>query len=164
MPKTNPVPYENAIDLLDADHKAVKALFIQYDALCEDGAPASEKQALAQKICMEITIHAQIEEEIFYPEVRKATGDDPLVDEAEQEHAAAKKAIAAIQKMKAGTDQYDAAVKQLAKEIDAHVLEEREELFMKAQYAPLDLRGLAVPLAERKRQLKKASAPAKEAA
>ena len=92
-----PIPYENAIDLLDADHKAVKQLFIQYDALCEDGAPAEDKQQLAEKICQEITIHAQIEEEIFYPEVRKAIGDDALMDEAEQEHAEAKEAIATIQ-------------------------------------------------------------------
>ncbi|HEX7891030.1 MAG TPA: hemerythrin domain-containing protein [Ramlibacter sp.] len=161
-----PTPYENAIDLLDADHKAVKQLFIQYDALCEDGAPAEDKQQLAEKICNEIAIHAQIEEEIFYPEVRKATGDDALIDEAQQEHAAAKEAVAAIQGMSAGGEGYDEAVQGLARLIDQHVLEEREQIFLQAQYAALDLRGLAEPLARRKAQLKKKSAPkkAKEAA
>lgn len=161
-----PTPYENAIDLLDADHKAVKALFIAYDALCEDEAPADERQQLARKICMEITVHAQIEEEIFYPEVRKVLGDDGLLDEAEQEHAAAKETIASIQSMRAGDKKYDETVQALAKLIDAHVLEEREQIFLRAQYAPMDLRGLAVPLAARKAQLlkKNAAKPAKEAA
>lgn len=154
--------YESAIDLLDADHKAVKQLFIQYDALCEDDAPAEDKQQVAAKICMEITIHAQIEEEIFYPEVRKATGEEALLDEAEQEHAQAKEAIAAIQAMSAGDAGFDEAVKALAKLIDQHVLEEREQIFPQAQHAALDLRGLAEQLATRKAQLKKKT-PAKPA-
>jgi hemerythrin superfamily protein len=161
----NPTAYENAIDLLDADHKMVKQLFINYDALCQDGAPAEDREALAAKICQEITIHAQIEEEIFYPEVRKATGDDPLMDEALHEHAQAKETIAKIQAMKAGDKKLDETVKKLAKLIDEHVLEEREQIFLKAQQSDLDLRGLAVPLAKRKLALKKkAAAPAKEPA
>ena len=164
MPQS--IPYENAIDLLDADHKAVKKLFILYDAMCEDGAAAEDKQQLAEKICSEITVHAQIEEEIFYPAVRKATGDEAMMDEAEQEHAEAREAIAAIQAMSAGDDAYDEAVQGLAKLIDHHVLEEREQVFLQAQYADLDLRGLAEPLAKRKAQLKKKTTAkaAKEAA
>ncbi len=81
-------PFDNAVDLLDADHKAVKKMFIDYDALCEDGAPAAARRALAEKICQALTVHTQIEEEIFYPAVREATEDDPLLDEALAEHAA----------------------------------------------------------------------------
>ena len=161
----NPIAYDNAIDLLDADHKMVKQLFINYDALCDDGAPAEDRQQLADRICQEITLHAQVEEEIFYPEVRKATGDDPLMDGALHEHAQARETIAKIQAMKAGDRKLDETVKKLAKLIDEHVLEEREQIFLKAQYADLDLRGLAVSLARRKQQLKKkAAAPAKEPA
>jgi hemerythrin superfamily protein len=162
---TQTIAYEDAIDLLDADHKAVKKLFIDYNGLCDDGAEPKERKQLADKICQEITIHAQIEEEIFYPEVRKATGDDALLDEAVEEHAQAKETIAKIQGMAAGDKKLDEAVKQLGTMIDAHVLEEREQIFMKAQYAPLDLRALAVPLAKRKLALKKkAAAPAKKVA
>jgi len=151
------IPYDNAIDLLDADHKFVKLLFIDYDALCEDAAPAAAKRTLAERICQELTVHAQIEEEIFYPAVREAIGDDALMDEALAEHAEAKGLIARIQGMKSSADNYDATVKELAKAIDQHVLEEREQIFLKAQQAALDLRALAVPLYQRKKQLARGS-------
>ncbi|MDQ2734273.1 MAG: hemerythrin domain-containing protein [Pseudomonadota bacterium] len=152
------VPYENAVDLLDADHKAVKKMFIDFNAMCDDGDPPEAKGVLAQRICQALTVHAQIEEEIFYPAVRKATGDEALMDEALQEHAQAKELIAVIQGMKAASDNYDATVKELGELIDQHVLEEREQMFLEAQQSPVDLRGLAVPLYERKKQLT-ASAP-----
>lgn len=160
------VPYETAIDLLDADHKAVKSMFIDYNALCEDGEPDADRQRLAERICQALTVHAQIEEEIFYPAVRDATGDNPLMDEALQEHAGAKEVIARIRGMKASDSGYDDALRQLGKLIDQHVLEEREQIFMEAQQAPLDLRGLAVPLYKRKKELTaatpKAKAPSKK--
>ena len=147
------VPFENAVDLLDADHKAVKKMFIDYNALCDDGAPAQARRSLAEKICQALTVHAQIEEEIFYPAVRKAIGDDALLDEALAEHAEAKELIARIQGMKSASDNYDGTVQALAKVIDQHVLEEREQIFLKAQQAALDLRALAAPLYKRKKQL-----------
>ncbi|MDB5892359.1 MAG: hemerythrin hhE cation binding protein [Polaromonas sp.] len=154
---TLPIAYEDAVDLLDADHKAVKKMFIDYNALCDDEAAVQAKRELAEKICQALTVHAQIEEEIFYPKVREAVGDDALVDEAEEEHAEAKAMIALIQEMDAGDDAYDATVKQLGEAIDHHVLEEREQMFLQARYAPLDLKTLAVPLFNRKNQLKKAA-------
>lgn len=158
-------PFENAVDLLDADHKAVKKMFIDYNALCEDAAPAATKRALAEKICQALTVHAQIEEEIFYPAVRQATGDNPLLDEALAEHAAAKEVIAQVRRMKASDDNYDATVQHLAKLIDEHVLEEREQMFLEAMQAPLDLRALAVPLYQRKKELMAAAPkPTKEKA
>jgi hemerythrin superfamily protein len=155
-------PFQNAVDLLDADHKAVKQMFIDYSALCEDSAPPAARRALAERICQELTVHAQIEEEIFYPAVREAVGD-ALMDEALAEHAEAKELIARIQGMKSASESYDATVKKLGKAIDQHVMEEREQIFLKALQAPLDLRGLAVPLYKRKKQLMGAPAtPAKE--
>jgi len=151
MSKT--IPYDDPVDLLDGDHKAVKAMFIGYDALCEDDAPAEDKQALAEKICQALTVHAQTEEEIFYPRVCKAIGDEALMDHALEEHTQAKQLIAEIQGMKAGSGEYDAVVQQLAKLIDEHVAEEREQIFLLAAQAPLDLRGLAVELFERKKAL-----------
>lgn len=160
------VAYDDAVDLLDADHKAVKKMFIDHAGLCEDGAAAAAKRKLVQRICQALTVHAQIEEEIFYPQVRKAIGDDALMDEALQEHAEAKKVIARIEAMKATDAGHDAAVKQLGKLIDQHVLEEREHIFLKARLAALDLRGMTLPLLKRQQQLKtKARAAlAKEAA
>jgi hemerythrin superfamily protein len=101
---TQPIAYEDAVDLLDADHKAVKKLFIRYAALCDDGADVQEKRMVAERICQDLTIHAQIEEEIFYPAVREIIGDDSMMDKALEEHAEAKEAIAQIQEMDS-TDQ-----------------------------------------------------------
>lgn len=158
------VAYEDAVDLLDADHKAVKKMFIDYSALCEEQADPMEKQKLAQRICQALDVHAQIEEEMFYPKVREAIADDALMDEAINEHAEAKKTIAVIRNMKAPDDKYDAAVKKLGKLIDQHVSEEREVIFLKARNAALDLRGMAVTLFTRKKQLQKAVPSSKKEA
>ena len=162
---TQPIAYEDAVDLLDADHKAVKKLFIRYAALCDDGADVQEKRMVAERICQDLTIHAQIEEEIFYPAVREIIGDDSMMDKALEEHAEAKEAIAQIQEMDSTDQGYDAIVKRLAKLVDQHVLEEREQIFLKARYAALDLRGLTAPLLARKKQLQKTvTTPIKEVA
>ncbi|MBG9390636.1 hemerythrin domain-containing protein [Caenimonas aquaedulcis] len=145
--------YEDAIDLLDADHKLVKKLFIDFGALVEDDAPPQFKQLVAAKICRELTIHAQVEEEIFYPAVREAIGDEALMDEAEAEHAQAKELIAKIEGMEADDEGFDDAVKSLGEMIDEHVHEEREQIFLKAKYADLDLRGMVPDLVARKKAL-----------
>lgn len=147
------IPYDDAIDLLDADHKLVKQQFTDYQALSEDGAPPELKQQLARKICMELTVHTQIEEEIFYPQVRKAIKDEKLMDEAMQEHAEAKKEIAQLQGMDADEEGYDALVQQLGKAVMGHVMEEREQIFLKAKFAAIDLRGMAAQLYQRKKEL-----------
>jgi hemerythrin superfamily protein len=163
MPKT--IAFEDAVDLLDADHKAVKQMFIDYDSLCADQAPPGQREALAQRICQALAVHTQIEEEIFYPKVREAIDEPQLIDLAFDEHAEAKQMIADIEQMDAADEGFDEAVKQLGKVIDQHVLEEREQIFLQARNAAIDLRALAVPLYERQQQLKtQAPARAREAA
>jgi len=162
------IAYDDAVDLLDSDHIAVKKMFTEYSALCEKQSPATEKRILALAICKALTVHSQIEEEIFYPQVREAIGEEALMDMALEEHAEAKSVIARIEGMKATDVAYDATVKQLGKLIDQHVMEEREKIFLKARNAKLDLRGMTLPLIKRQQQLKKenavATATAKETA
>ena len=159
------IPYEDAVDLLESDHKAVKKMFMDYATLCEGGSPAPAKRMLATRICQALTVHAQIEEEIFYPQVRQVIGENPLMDEALQQHAGAKKVIARIEAMKEADSGRDAAVKQLGILIDQHVLEEREQIFLQARWAALDLRTMTLPLMKRQQQLKTSAreALAKEA-
>jgi Hemerythrin HHE cation binding domain len=147
------IAFEDAVDLLDADHKAVKKMFIDYAALCDDAGPAEAKGALAARICAALKVHTRIEEEIFYPAVRKATGDDALIAEALHEHADAKQAIAALEGLEPGSAEHDAAVQALAKAIDEHVLEEREQVFLEARRSAADLKSLAVVLFDRKKAL-----------
>lgn len=143
----------DAVDLLDADHIAVKKLFTAYKKLCDQDAPADEKRDVAEQICKELTVHARIEEEIFYPELREAIDADDLLDEAEVEHGTAKDLIAQISDMSPDDDLYDARVTVLGEYIDHHVKEEREEIFVKARKARLDLVAMADELSQRKMEL-----------
>lgn len=139
----------DAIKLLKADHKEVKTYFKQYESLEDD----REKQVLADKICLALTVHAQIEEEIYYPATREAINDDDLLDEAEVEHASAKQLIAEIQAMKAGDRLFDAKVTVLGEYIDHHVQEEETEMFPESRDSDLDLKTLGEALAARKAEL-----------
>ncbi|RYE70494.1 MAG: hemerythrin domain-containing protein [Rhizobiaceae bacterium] len=143
---TRPV---DAIKLLKDDHKEVKAFFKQYENLEDD----AEKQALADKICLALIVHAQIEEEIYYPAAREAIDDDDLLDEAEVEHASAKQLIAEIQAMKAGDRLFDAKVTVLGEYIAHHVEEEESEMFPESRDSDLDLKGVGEQLAVRKAEL-----------
>ena len=143
----------DAVDLLDADHLAVKKLFNDYKKLCNAGEPSEKKLGIAEQICQELTVHAQIEEKIFYPQLRDAIDDDLLLDEAEVEHGTAKDLIAQISEMSPEDDLYDAKVTVLGEYIDHHVKEEREEIFVKARKSKLDLVSMADELSQRKMEL-----------
>jgi len=151
--KTKSTTGQDAIALLTADHKAVKALFKEFEALTKKDDADDEKEALVAKICDELTIHAQVEEEIFYPVVREAIDDDDLMDEADVEHASAKDLIAQLEDMSAADDHYDAKVKVLGEQIDHHVEEEQKEMFAKARKADVDVEALGARIAARKAEL-----------
>jgi hypothetical protein len=149
----------DATALLERDHADVKKLFKQYEKLADADAEGAERQALAMQICQMLTVHATVEEEIFYPAARAAEVEADLLDEAEVEHASAKDLIAQIQSMSPDDDLYDAKVTVLGEYIDHHVQEEENEMFPKCRRADMDLAGLAEQLAERKSELM-AEAPA----
>jgi hemerythrin superfamily protein len=144
----------SALDLLEADHREVEELFDEYEDLDNE----AQKGELARKICMALTVHTKIEEEIFYPAARQATKDNDLLDEAAVEHDGAKKLIAEIQKMKPGDDLYDAKVKVLGEQIKHHVKEEESELFPECEGAKMDLDALGAEMAKRKAALMKQTA------
>jgi hemerythrin superfamily protein len=138
--------------LLTEDHDKVKQLFKQYEKLKEVGS-SDEKAVLAAEICLELTVHAQVEEEIFYPAVREATDDDDLMDEAEVEHASAKDLIAQIGEMDPEDDMFDARLKVLGEYVNHHVQEEEKEMFPKARNAKVDLKTLGDEVQARKEVL-----------
>ena len=145
----------DACDLLDADHKAVKKMFKDYEELTSSRSRnvSQKKKDLARQLCQELTVHAQIEEEIFYPALREALKETDLIDEAAVEHQTAKDLIAQIQAAGEPDDMFDAKVKVLGEYIDHHVKEEEEELFPKVKRAKLDLEALGGELAARKQEL-----------
>ncbi|QSI31056.1 hemerythrin domain-containing protein [Variovorax sp. RKNM96] len=154
MPTQRATP--DACSLLDADHRNVKKMFKDYETLTNSRAASNQqkKRDLANQICLELTVHAQIEEEIFYPALRAAIKETDLLDEAEVEHASAKDLIAKIQDASDVDDMFDAKVIVLGEYIDHHVKEERNEIFVKARATKkLDLAGMRDLLAARKEEL-----------
>lgn len=103
-----------------------------------------------EQVCNELKVHAQIEEEIFYPAVRDAIEDDDLLDEAEVEHAGAKDLITQLESMQPGDDLYDAKVTVLGEQIEHHVKEEESEMFPKAKKSKVDVASLGVEMQARK--------------
>ena len=147
---------KDACDLLDADHRAVKKMFKDYEELTNSrGRTAAQKKLdLARQICHELTVHAQIEEEIFYPALRAVLKDTDLLAEAEVEHQTAKDLIAQIESMGEADEMFDAKVKLLGEYIDHHVKDEKNEIFPKARSArKLDLVAMRDELMARKEEL-----------
>lgn len=139
----------DAIKLLKDDHKEVKGWFKEFDKTDDD----ARKQELADMICRALTVHATIEEEIFYPAAYEALEDDDLLDEAEVEHASAKALISEIESSSVGEPLFDARVTVLGEYIDHHVEEEEKELFPECRASDMDLNALGQQLAARKAEL-----------
>lgn len=146
----------DAIAMLIADHKKVKALFDQFDKLGDRS--KVNKKKIADQICHELTVHTQLEEQLFYPAVRGPVKDDDLMDEALVEHASAKELIAQIMDMDPGDDLYDAKLKVLSEQVEHHVGEEEGELFPKVRKTKVDLVALGQEMAELKATLQTANA------
>ena len=140
---------QNAIALLRADHKKVSELFEQY----ERTRSAEKKGAIVAEICAELTVHAQIEEEIFYPTVKAALKDKELIPEALVEHASLKSLIAEVEGVKAEGEMFDAKIHVMAEFVKHHVKEEQNEMFPKAEKTTIDMDELGAQLAERKEEL-----------
>jgi len=150
MPKKQPEKMD-AIALLKQDHRNVEALFAKFEKTKDK----RTKKALATEICTELTVHAIIEEEIFYPACQAAVEDD-LRLEAYVEHDGAKVLIAELEASDPENEFYDAKVKVLSEQIKHHVKEEEkpgEGLFSQARKANLDLDALGEQMAARKKEL-----------
>ena len=119
----------NALTLLKADHKTVETLFKEFEKLGEKGSSTKKKQVV-QKIIKELAVHASIEEQIFYPAVRKAVKkaeDDVL--EALEEHHIVKWVLSELDGMDPDEERFDAKVTVLMENVRHHVKEEEQELF-----------------------------------
>jgi hemerythrin superfamily protein len=140
---------QDAIALLKEDHRTVEKLFKDFESAKGDG----RKEKLARQICLELSIHTKIEEEIFYPACDGKIEED-LLKEALVEHDSAKLLVAEIEAGNGQTDDFfDAKVQVLSEQIEHHVEEEEKELFPEVRKADIDLKALGEQLAERKQEL-----------
>ncbi len=161
MPVARNKPSESkkdAIDILTADHAAVDKLFKQFEKLADDGDDGA-KAACVDQICAALTVHATIEEEIFYPAAREALEEEDLLDEAEVEHDGIKGLVADLEGMSPEDDLYDAKVTVLGEYVKHHVREEQDDMFPKVKKAKVDTIALGARLSARKKELEE-DAPA----
>jgi hemerythrin superfamily protein len=142
----------NAVAMLKTDHRKVEALFKKY----EETEMSTEKQSIAKQICNELTVHAMLEEEIFYPACRQQASDRKMLDEAQVEHDGAKTLINELLTQSPTSEFYDAKVKVLKEYIKHHVGEEEKPgsgIFAQAEKAGIDMNALGQRLQARKSDL-----------
>ncbi|MDQ3259234.1 MAG: hemerythrin domain-containing protein [Pseudomonadota bacterium] len=145
----NALKGQDATALLRADHKLVSELFAEYE---KTRAP-SKKKKLVDQICTALTVHAQVEEEIFYPAVKQALRDKELVPEATVEHATLKALIGQVEGVEPDGEMFDAKIKVLSEYVKHHVKEEQNEMFPKVKSSSLNLTELGARMAARKEEL-----------
>jgi hypothetical protein len=138
----------DAVALLKKDHEDVNAMFEEFESADED-----RKFELAAEICQALTVHATIEEEIFYPQVREAIDAEDLMLEAEVEHDSAKYLIERIQEGEIDEVQLSAMIKVLKEYVNHHVEEEQRKMFPRVKRSDLDLQAMGTELLERKTEL-----------
>lgn len=141
---------QDALALLKADHAHVKQLFKEFQGL--DGKESAKKSAIVAEVCNELTVHATVEEEIFYPGIRAAVEADQL-DEAKVEHAEARGLVQQLLAMQPGDALYDATVTVLGEYVAHHVKEEEEEMFPEVAKSDIDLLALGKAIAKRREEL-----------
>ena len=140
---------QDAIALLRADHKKVSELYAQYEST---RSPA-KKKALVATICLELSVHARVEEEIFYPAVKAALKDKEMIPEAQVEHASLKELIAQVKDKEPDGEMFDAKIKVMSEYTKHHVKEEQNEIFPAAKKTRLDMQDLGAQIAARKEEL-----------
>jgi hemerythrin superfamily protein len=144
---------QDAITLLKHDHREVEKLFKEFESAKGDG----RKEKLAHQICLELTIHAELEETIFYPACEGTVDEDEL-KEGYVEHDAAKLLIAEIEANENADDEFfDTKVHVLQEEIEHHIKEEEGPggIFAQARKGKLDMDSLGEQLAQSKQDLTK---------
>ena len=146
---------EDAIDMLLEDHRRVEEMFEEFEE-AKDDEDDDEKAQRVVAICVELTIHATLEEEIFYPAARTALGEEgaEVLDEADVEHESARMLIAQLAEASPGDELYDARVKVLGEYVRHHVAEEEGELFPKLRDAEFDSEAIGAEMRERSDELR----------
>jgi hemerythrin superfamily protein len=139
----------NAVQLIKQDHKKVASLFEKYNKTKGQEA----KQRIAEQAMQQLEVHAQIEEEIFYPAVRKELNDAALVNEALKEHKAVKELIEELKIMAGEDDEFEEKWAELVADVKHHVQEEESELLPQAEESEMDLSDYGQQMAERKKEL-----------
>lgn len=151
MPTSRTKTTIDAIDMLKQDHDKVERAFKEFEKMDRHDAEACRR--LIQTVCDELKMHAALEEEVFYPAVREAIGDEDLMNEAAVEHETASMLVDQLENMGTDDPNYFATFKVLGEYVRHHIKEEQSEMFPAAKKAKLDLAALAERMRARKEEL-----------
>jgi hemerythrin superfamily protein len=146
------------LNMLKEDHKKVKKAFQTFERL-DKQERADECQALVTQTCADLTLHATLEEEVFYPAIRPVLREEDLIDEAEVEHASAKTLIADLRQMAPEDRAYAATFKVLGEYVQHHIKEEESEIFPQLTRAKLDWDDLQQQMTARREALEEELMP-----
>lgn len=139
----------DALSLLKEDHALVRKMFARFEKLKDE----EQKSALIDEACTALTVHATLEEELFYPALRGAIEDEELLDEAQVEHSVAKQLIAQLRGHELEDATRDASFKVLSEYVGHHIEEEEGELFKQVRRSDIDLQSLGEEMTARKQDL-----------
>jgi len=139
----------SATQLIKRDHKKAEDMFNKFEKIKK----AEAKKRIADQACQELEIHAALEEEIFYPAVRKTLGEEDMLEEAKQEHQQAKEIISEVKRMSAEDDHLEEKFAELVECIQHHVEEEEGELLPKVEESDMDLVNIGEQMTERREEL-----------
>jgi hypothetical protein len=144
-----PVPADEprAIAMLKADHRVFDRLFDEFEK-----ASGKRKLEIAQELCLRITVHSKVEEEVFYPALSGKVDQDQI-DEAVVEHQAAETIIRELEEMDGSEDLYDAKFHVLGEQLRHHIEEEETEMFEEAKQAGLDLEEIGARMQSKQDEL-----------
>ena len=144
---------EDALALLSADHREVAQLFEEYADLTDADGSDRDRRALIAEICLQLTVHSRLEEEMFYPAVRQSLGENELVEEAETEHRGIEEAMDDLRSMDPADEGYDERVDVLRESVEHHVAEEEGSMFPMVLDSSLDIDRLGEQMAARREEL-----------
>ena len=140
----------NAVQMIRQDHKKVQGLFKKFDQAKKNAA----KKGIADQVIQELEVHAKLEEEIFYPAIRKELGEEEMLDEAKKEHQQAKDIMRELKTMNGGEDdELEEKFSELVECIQHHVEEEEGEMLPKVEESEMDLADYGEQMSKRKKEL-----------
>ncbi len=145
---SNPL-YRDALELLSEDHKEIQDIFREFD----DRSEPAEKRRLLRRLTAALTVHTELEEELFYPAMRESLSDSGMIDEAEVEHELAKNLLAELGDMDVLDALFDSRLEVLVESVNHHFAEEESEIFAQIRLEHPDLESLAQDMRERKEEL-----------
>jgi hemerythrin superfamily protein len=139
----------SATQMIRQDHKKVEGLFKKF----EQTKGAQAKRRLAENAMAELEVHAALEEEIFYPAVKREVDDGSMIQEALEEHQTVKQLISVLKGMEEADDEFESQFSELVENVQHHVEEEENEMLPKVEESDMDLNSLGAQMAQRKQQM-----------